>query len=243
MSNGIVLGGALRCRQSASTSATVLGSFSNGSVISVTSYNDSWYRTTWTNGSTGYVMKEFVAVVGDTVKVTGSNVNVRSGPGMGNSSLYQLSSPTTATVQDMSTGWVKIKPVSHDAGWMSASYLNKHGSGGGNGTVYPGITGNGHNSNVTAASIRANTGKYWETDTSTYHPQIVTLQRKLQDYYSSHLGFSDYSPLGANGIFGNDTYQYVCLYQRYSGHGLAVDGKVGYHTLTCLENDSGSQIT
>ena len=241
MANGIVLGGSLRCRQNPSTSAPYYGSFSTGTVLTVSSYNSGWYQTTWTNGSTGYVMKEFVAVSGDTVKVTGSNVNVRSGAGTGYSSLYQLSSPTTATVQDMTTGWVKIKPASYNAGWMSASYLNKSSSGSG-GSVYPGVTGSGHNSTVTAADIRANTGKYWKTDTSTYHPQIATLQQKLQNYYNAHLNFSDYGPLSIDGVYGNDTYQYVCLYQHYSGHGLAQDGKVGYFTLTCLESDTGGII-
>ena len=73
MANGIVLGGSLRCRQNPSTSATIYGSFANGTVISVTSYNSGWYQTTWTTGSTGYVMKDFVAIVGDTVQVTKNN--------------------------------------------------------------------------------------------------------------------------------------------------------------------------
>ena len=164
MANGIVLGGSLRCRQNPSTSATIYGSFANGTVISVTSYNSGWYQTTWTTGSTGYVMKDFVAIVGDTVQVTKNNVNVRSGAGTSYGLLYQLSSPTTATVKGMSSGWVKIKPASYSEGWMSASYLKKKtsGSSGGGGSVYPGVTGSGHNSTITAADIRANTGKYWK---------------------------------------------------------------------------------
>ena len=240
MDNGIVLGGSLRCRENPSTSATIYGSFANGTVISVTSENSGWYQTTWTTGSTGYVMKDFVAIVGDTVRVTGSNVNVRSGAGTSYGSLYQLSSPTTATVKGMSNGWVKIKPASYSEGWMSATYLNKSSSGSG-GSVYPGVTGSGHNSTVTAADIRANTGKYWKKDTSTYHPQIKKLQEKIWHYCYTHgLNFSEYGPLAADGIYGNDTYQYVNIYQFYSGHGLSADGIVGYNTLICLESDEGT---
>ena len=231
MASGIVLGGALRCRKNPSTSAQYYGTFSTGTVISVTSYNNSWYQTTWTTGSTGYVMKAYVAVSGDTVQVDGTNVNVRAGAGTGYSALYQLSSPTTATVQNMSTNWVKIKPSAYNAGWMNAEFLVKSTSGG---SVYPGVTGNGHNSTVTAADIRSNTGKYWETDTSTYHPQIKQLQVKLRNYYNS-TGFTDYGYLIDDGIFGNDTYQFVCLYQFY--HNLTVDGKVGYYTLNSIESN------
>ncbi len=137
-------------------------------------------------------MKDFVAIVGDTVRVTGSNVNVRSGAGTSYGSLYQLSSPTTATVKGMSNGWVKIKPASYSEGWMSATCLKKSSSGSG-GSVYPGVTGSGHNSTVTAADIRANTGKYWKKDTSTYHPQIKKLQEKIWHYCYTHgLNFSEY---------------------------------------------------
>lgn len=243
MAKGIVLGGKLYCRMNPSKTSTSYGRFSTGTVISVTSYNGGWYQTTWINGNTGYVMKDYVAVLGDTVKVTGSNVNVRNGAGGNYSSLYQLSSPATATVQDLATGWVKIKPSTNTAGWMSASYLTKTSSGSsGGGSVYPGVTGSGHNSTVTAADIRGNTGKYWKKDTSTRHPQIAVLQQRLLSYYDTHLKFSDYGPLASDGVYGEDTYQYVCLYQAYSGHELDADGKVGYNTLTCLENDTGGQI-
>ena len=67
MANGIVLGGSLRCRKTPASTGAVLGSFSNGTVLTVTISSDAdWYQTTW-NGSVGYVMKSFVAVANDTV--------------------------------------------------------------------------------------------------------------------------------------------------------------------------------
>lgn len=126
MANGIVLGGSLRCRKSPTTSADVWGSFSNGTVLTVTnSSDDEWFQTTW-NGSVGYVMKSFVAVAGDTVQVNATNVNVRNNPGTsGTTVLYQLDSPATAEVVSVDTDWVHIQPSGEEDGWISADYVDK----------------------------------------------------------------------------------------------------------------------
>lgn len=58
MANGIVLGGSLRCRKTPASTGAVLGSFSNGTVLTVTISSDAdWYQTTW-NGSVGYVIMD-----------------------------------------------------------------------------------------------------------------------------------------------------------------------------------------
>ena len=103
MANGIVLGGKLNFRKKTSTSGTVITSIPTGTVLSVSavSGNDSWYQTTYSTYGTGYVMKSFVAVASDTVEVNATNVNVRNSAN-GSTVLYTLSSPATATVQDVS---------------------------------------------------------------------------------------------------------------------------------------------
>ena len=80
-------------------------------------------------------MREFVAVSGDTVQVTANSVNVRSGPGTSYSSLYRLSSPATATVENVTSNWVQINPSGHQTGWMIASYLEK--TAGGSASSFP----------------------------------------------------------------------------------------------------------
>lgn len=132
MANGIVLGGKLKFRKTASTSGTVITSIPTGTVLSVTavSGNDSWYQTTYSTYGTGYVMKSFVAVASDTVEVNATNVNVRNSAN-GSTVLYTLSSPATATVQDVSSNWVKIQPSGKKVGWIKADYVNKKSSGGG----------------------------------------------------------------------------------------------------------------
>ena len=130
MANGIVLGGKLKFRKTASTSGTVITSIPTGTVLSVTavSGNDSWYQTTYSTYGTGYVMKSFVAVASDTVEVNATNVNVRNSAN-GSTVLYTLSSPATATVQDVSSNWVKIQPSGKKVGWIKADYVNKKSSG------------------------------------------------------------------------------------------------------------------
>lgn len=130
MANGIVLGGKLKFRKKASTSGTVITSIPTGTVLSVSavSGNDSWYQTTYSTYGTGYVMKSFVAVASDTVEVNATNVNVRNSAN-GSTVLYTLSSPATATVQDVSSNWVKIQPSGKKVGWIKADYVNKKSSG------------------------------------------------------------------------------------------------------------------
>lgn len=130
MANGIVLGGKLKFRKTASTSGTVITSIPTGTVLSVSavSGNDSWYQTTYSTYGTGYVMKSFVAVASDTVEVNATNVNVRNSAN-GSTVLYTLSSPATATVQDVSSDWVKIQPSGKKVGWIKADYVNKKSSG------------------------------------------------------------------------------------------------------------------
>lgn len=130
MANGIVLGGKLKFRKTASTSGSVITSIPTGTVLSVTavSGNDSWYQTTYSTYGTGYVMKSYVAVASDTVEVNATNVNVRNSAN-GSTVLYTLSSPATATVQDVSSDWVKIQPSGKKVGWIKADYVNKKSSG------------------------------------------------------------------------------------------------------------------
>lgn len=129
--NGIVLGGSLKCRKSASTSAGYYGTFPNGTILSVTAVSGTteWYQTTWTNGSIGYVMRSFVACNGDTVAVDGSNVNVRSGPSTGYEALYRVNTGATATVIGMTTDWVNISSAGQPTGWIHADYVEKSGNG------------------------------------------------------------------------------------------------------------------
>lgn len=144
MAGGVVVGGALNVRGTASTGGNRLGQYSDGTYVDVTSYNSEWYKVTY-NGQTGYVLKAYVVCVGETARMTGTNVNVRSGPGTGYSILYTLVSPVTTTVKDIgkdssNMGWCQIQPSGRSAGWMRGDYMEKASGGGpATGTVFAGF--------------------------------------------------------------------------------------------------------
>ncbi len=56
-------------------------------------------------------------------KVASSGVTVRSGPGKGNKSLFNLAGGSPVTVLDDSKGWLKIKDAQGRTGWAYKSYI------------------------------------------------------------------------------------------------------------------------
>ena len=57
--------------------------------------------------------------------VTGTTVNVRSGPGTSNPVVARVSAGDAAEVLDQSGGWVQIRPAGGDVvGWISGRFLN-----------------------------------------------------------------------------------------------------------------------
>ena len=57
--------------------------------------------------------------------VTGNRVNLRAGPGTGNSVVAQLAFGTEAEVlNDPESGWVEIRTATGDAGWIFRSFLD-----------------------------------------------------------------------------------------------------------------------
>lgn len=137
MAYGIVVGGSLNRRASASSSATALGQYADGAYISITNYNSSWYKTTFTYNNvttTGYVMKAYVVVVGDYVKTRKSSINVRASASASASRLYTINSGVSAEVIAISNntsdgyGWIKANYGS-GVGWVRGDMFNKTVSG------------------------------------------------------------------------------------------------------------------
>ncbi len=220
MANGIVLGGSLRCRKSPSSTGTVWGSFPNGTVLTVTdSSNADWYRTTWDSDSEGYVMKSFVAVANDTVKVKATSVNVRDNPSTdGTNVLYMVSSPTTATVVSVTSNWVKIQPSGKSAGWIRADFVNKSASGS--------SSGGGSIDTTDAPSLTTirNGDAYLKIGHS--GPAVTTLRSLLNEH-----GYS----CNATGAYDSTLKAVVQSYQ--SAKGVDADGLAGQVTFALLEDN------
>lgn len=131
---GIVVGGSLNRRASASQSAAALGSYADGSYITIENHNDEWYRTTFVyNGTTttGYVKKAYVVRGNDTVKVRKNSVNVRNAAD-GASVLYTVNSGVSAQVSSIEKvgtyGWT-YGNFGQGMGWVRGDMFTKVSSG------------------------------------------------------------------------------------------------------------------
>lgn len=134
--HGIVVGGSLNRRQTASKSAKSLGSYSDGAYIDIDNYNNEWYKTTFDyNGSTttGYVMKAYVVRQNDTVQVRKNSVNVRKEPNANSAVLYTVNSGVSARVSSIENsngyGWIQGN-FGQSTGWIRGDMFKKKTSGG-----------------------------------------------------------------------------------------------------------------
>lgn len=227
MTNGIVLGGALNCRESTSKDSKSLGRFSTGDVVSVSSSSDAdWYQTTM-NGTVGYVMKAYVAVANDTVKVNASNVNVRDGSSTsGTNVLYQLSSPTTATVLSVTQNWVQIQPSGKSSGWIHAKYVNR--SAGGASSGGDSGTGSESDSGSTTSAPALATIRNGEAYLKVGHSgtAVTTLRSLLKAH--------NYA-CNATGAYDEALKAVVKTYQ--TDNGITADGLAGQVTFALLEDN------
>lgn len=133
--HGIVVGGTLNRRASASKTANALGSYADGAYIYIENYNDEWYKTSFVyNGSTttGYVMKAYVVRANDTVQVRKNSVNVRNAAN-GSSVLYTVNSGASSRVSAIEEkedyGWIQGS-FGQGMGWIRGDMFTKTSSGG-----------------------------------------------------------------------------------------------------------------
>ncbi|MCJ7842283.1 SH3 domain-containing protein [Lederbergia sp. NSJ-179] len=133
-------GSTLNLRSSASTSASIIASLSNGTAVTVESESKGWAKVK-VNGKTGYVSSEFLTGKASTpskqpttptppsksetkfVSVNaGSTLNLRSSASTSASVLAGLSNGTAVTVESESKGWAKVK-VNGKTGYVSSQFL------------------------------------------------------------------------------------------------------------------------
>ena len=130
-----VTASALNLRGEPNTSSSILSCLPRGTVVLVTGDTDGWYKV-WYRGESGYMSKQYLSFSTEsnaefgTGSVTGSVVNVRSGPSTSYGTVGQVSRGTTLPVVGVSGGWYKVTYNSATA-YISSSYLSvSSGSGG-----------------------------------------------------------------------------------------------------------------
>ena len=105
-------GSSVNFRQSPSTDAPVLGLFSRGNRVMLLEQEGDWCRIRY-NGIQGYVSADFVSVEGMALQnprgiVTGTGVNIRSGPGTDYGVLNQVTVGQKLDLVSLENGWYQV---------------------------------------------------------------------------------------------------------------------------------------
>ena len=122
---------ALRLREEASTSSTILATASKGdTVVVLEDAGNGWYKVDY-NTVEGYMSAEYltvsekadVAIGYGLVKTGGSSLNVRSGPGTSYAKVTSLYDGNVVSIVGIDSGWYKITTSSGVTGYVSSEYM------------------------------------------------------------------------------------------------------------------------
>ena len=127
---GTVNTDALRLRDEASTSATVLGTASKGdTVVVLEDAGNGWYKVDYKSVE-GYMSGEYLNVSAKAdvtigyglVQSEGSTLNVRSGPGTSYGKVTSLNNGAVVNIVGIDNGWYKIS-TNGVTGYVSSDYM------------------------------------------------------------------------------------------------------------------------
>ncbi len=192
---------ALRVRSETSTNSEVVGKLYNGETVEVTGKIGDWYIIDY-NGASRYVSAEYVDIGDVGVQnsmgtISGSSVNVRSGPSTDYDVLGKLLEGTNVSVIGIEGGWYKIKFVEL-IGYVHPDYLSV------NGLV------------LTSVATGSTTASTPEVD--------KTLAEKIIDYAYNYLGVPYvYGGESPDGFDCSGFTQYVYNYFGYAINRTATD--------------------
>ena len=128
---GTVNTDALRLRNEANTTSTILATASEGdTVVILEDAGNGWYKGYY-HTVEGYLSGEYLTVSAQAdvtigyglVQAGGSTLNVRSGPGTTYSKVTTLSDGAVVSIVGIDNGWYKIKTSSGATGYVSSEYM------------------------------------------------------------------------------------------------------------------------
>jgi len=134
---GQITASLLNIRSGAGAGYSVVGSVSNGAIVTYTDASNGWLKITY-NGVTGWVSDDYVKNVDSSTttptapttqqaQVTADTLNVRSGAGANYSLVGTLQSGNVVSYSQTSNGWAYIT-YGTLKGWVSQDYLGSVGS-------------------------------------------------------------------------------------------------------------------
>ncbi len=140
---GKVHGGWLNLRSEPSYKGKKISSYPNGTIVTITGQNGSWYAVTAPDGMTGYMLGSYLTVSGDDL-VSGSpawvtsgnglNVRLRTGPGVRYGAIASYPPGTKCTVVSKHGDFTEIK-IGSLQGFMMTQFLTGKDPGSGGGAI------------------------------------------------------------------------------------------------------------
>ena len=136
-SNGSVKGSDVRMRSGPGTNYSILGTYQNGTALTVTGTENGWSKVT-IGGTSGYIRSDYVSGGADskTGYIKGTGVRMRSGASTTSSILGVYNTGTEMTITGESGNWYKVSYGGKD-GYVSKDYMTttKPSSGGSGGST------------------------------------------------------------------------------------------------------------
>ena len=128
---GTVNTDALRLREEANSSSTILATASKGDVVVILEEeSNGWYKVDYKSVE-GYMSADYLDVstkadvtIGyGLVETDGSPLNVRSGPGTDYSKVTSRNDGAVVTIVGIDNGWYKVKTSGGSVGYVSSDYM------------------------------------------------------------------------------------------------------------------------
>ena len=132
-SNGSVKGSDVRMRSGPGTNYSILGTYQNGTALTVTGTENGWSKVT-IGGTSGYIRSDYVSGGADskTGYIKGNDVRLRSGAGTSYSILGTYNNGTPLTITGTSGDWTAVT-FNGVKGYVNSAYVSTTKTEGGNG--------------------------------------------------------------------------------------------------------------
>ena len=103
-------GGPLNVRSQPGTNFPIVAEIPNGEAVTILSEQNGWYRVVTSNGTYGWVARQFVRFLNATGVVTtqGGNLNMRNGPSVGSPIVGSVPNGTVVEIIGLRGDWYEI---------------------------------------------------------------------------------------------------------------------------------------
>ncbi|MGI6607163.1 MAG: SH3 domain-containing protein [Peptococcia bacterium] len=158
---GVVKGSTVNVRQGPGTNYAATAQVKDGQALYILSSQNNWFKVRLHTGAEGWIRSDLVDRVIKNVKVTGSTLNLRKGPGTNYNKAGEVSAGQILPVIAEQNSWYKVRISGLGYAWVAGWYTEVVSTGNTGNTGAAGNTGNTGNTGTPgtgANSIPAVTG-------------------------------------------------------------------------------------